>query len=431
MGRALGALRGDKFVRNVGILATGAAIGQAAALLASPILSRLYSPEDFGILGVYASVLAVASVSATLRYEYAIPLAEDDYAAANTFGLTLLLSIGMSAIISVLVTVLLDQLVATLGAPGLRRYMFLVPIGVLALGIYQSFNYWALRQRAFSRVARTKLSQGLSGVATQLGLGALGFTPIGLLLGQIVSQAAGVLTLSRTVGRREVSVIGFKGIANALIRYRRFPFYTFPSAIMNTASLSLPPLLLAALFSPAVAGLYFFAQRILRTPMALVSQSVSQVFYGEAARLRNEEPEELLRLHNTTTRQLFGIAILPMLLLAIAGGPIFGLVFGEAWHEAGNYAQLLVPFLLAQFVVSPLSQTFSLLEAQSLLLLVNAIKLILSVGPIVVAHVLGLAPQVAIAGFSVGLSANYLFVLFLSRYLIKQHIANIGSIAEG
>src|SRR5690606_25111987 len=144
LNRIASAFRSDGFIRNVSILAGGAALGQLLALLASPLLSRLYSPDDFGTLGVYASILGVLAVAANMRYELAIPLSEDDTVASNTLALSLLLTATLTIVLTLLVLGFSDQLVSLVGTPALRKFTFLIPIGVAAIGTYTALNYWAL-----------------------------------------------------------------------------------------------------------------------------------------------------------------------------------------------------------------------------------------------------------------------------------------------
>lgn len=132
------------FLRNVSVLAGGAALAQGLSILAAPLLSRLYAPEDFGVLGVYASLLAIAGVVASLRYELAIPLPEDDAVAGDVLRLALVTCVLISAVAGLVVLVFGSWLVSVLNAPGLAPYLWLLPLGVLVLGLYQALSYLSL-----------------------------------------------------------------------------------------------------------------------------------------------------------------------------------------------------------------------------------------------------------------------------------------------
>jgi len=272
----------NAFARGVTILVGGTASAQILLVLAAPILTRLYTPEDFGLLAVYASLLALIGVVSSLRYELAIPLPEDEVEAANVAVLCLIL-VGLSTLLTgVLVWVLGSTVAEALGVPALANYLWLLPVGVLLSGAYSVFNYWAVRTKRFTAIAGTKLRQALATLVIQLAAFKLG--GIALLFGQVAGQGVGTTRLGRSAltsaGFRQVS---WRGIMKAAGRYRRFPIFSTWAGFANTAGTQLPPLMFAALFSPAAAGLYILAHRVLTLPMSLVGQAIGQVFFANAA----------------------------------------------------------------------------------------------------------------------------------------------------
>ena len=413
------------FARSVGVLAGGAALGQALVLLASPLLSRLYSPGDFGVLAVYASLLAIVAVLASLRYELAVPLPADDGVAAHVLVLSLALVLATSAVTGVVVLLFGPAIADVVGAPGLAPHLWLLPVGVLALGLYQSLSYWAVRKRAYGRIASTRLAQGASSVVVQLGLGLLQFGPVGLIAGQVAGQATGTTSFTSLAfrdSRAAFTGVRLAAMRDVAMRYDRFPKYATAGALLNSSSLQLPSVIMTALFGTTVAGWYFFSLRILRAPLNLIGNSVSQVYYGEAPRLAESDPRALLSLFRMTSRRLLFLAIGPLSLVAAFGPWAFETLFGAQWSEAGIFARLLVPYLLMQFAFGPVSQTFSILESQRALLVLNATKLVLAVAPIVAADRLGLSAQTAVLGHSLGLAANYVVAYVAGSRLIRRRI---------
>ena len=167
-------LPGGVFARHVVTLASGTAMGQLLLVLALPVLTRLYSPADYGALAVYSATLTVLLVLVSLRFEVAIPLPEDDQVAGSLLALSLLSLAAVTLVVSVLVWLTGDALVARAKVPALRPYLWLIPIGLAGGGAFQALSYWAIRRRAFGRIARAKVSQGVGQVATQIGLGLAG-----------------------------------------------------------------------------------------------------------------------------------------------------------------------------------------------------------------------------------------------------------------
>lgn len=352
-----------RFARSVSVLAGGTAAGQAVVVLASPLLTRLYTPEDFGLFAVFAALLGILGVIASLRYQLAIPLPESDEKAARVAVLSLLVVLGMTLASAVIVVLFGKPLAHALNTPALAQYFWLLPPGLFLLGVYQVLNYWAIRTRAFSAIARTKLTQSAGMTAVQLGAFALG--PVALLLGRIVGQAAGALTLlkiSVLPCREAFADVQFHEVVQAANRYRRFPIYSTWGGVFNTAGTQLPPLLFAALFSPAVAGIYLLAARVLGMPMQLLGKAIADVFFSSAADARRTGAlgNLVCRIHG----KLAHVAMPPVLILALLGPELFEWVFGAAWRDAGVFAQWMAPMVYATFVTSPISTLTSVLEKQ-------------------------------------------------------------------
>ena len=185
----------SEFTRNVFTLTSGTAIAQAIPVVLSPVLSRLYSPEDFGILALFMSVAAVLSVIATGRYELAIMIPENKKDAYNVLAISLLISFVTGILSLILVLLLRKSAVVFFDEPNIGPWFFLIPVVVLFAGIYQSFNYWSTRQKTFKLNAVSRVSQSTTNVITSLGLGIAKAGPAGLIAGYIIGQVFAGLIL--------------------------------------------------------------------------------------------------------------------------------------------------------------------------------------------------------------------------------------------
>lgn len=361
------------FVRNVSLLTGGIVLGQALSVLISPLLTRLYTPADFGIFAAYNALVGILGVFMSLRYDQAVPLPKTRRAAVHVLVLALLI-LAVTTPLSALLTVFWGAALASrLNAPGLVPYLWWVPVGLAALTLYQILNFWAIRQKAFGRLAATKLHQSLASSAVQVGFGFAG-GPLGLLVGKVVSFAAGTTTLARVAwpALRRTRISARRLVTVAAV-YRKFPLYSTWATLFFNLGGQLPALLLLYLFDPVVAGLYAVAERILRLPMILLGESTRQVFYAEAAEaVRTGGLRDKARQVFTTLLQIG----LPVGMLIVLTAPdAFGLVFGPAWRNAGSYAQWLAPWLIAVFLAAPLSAIPTVLGKQRHELLFHALLL--------------------------------------------------------
>jgi len=393
------------FGRNVALLSAGTALGQGIVVLASPVLTRLYAPEDFGVLAVYMALVSVVSTVASLRYELAIPLPERDADARSLLQLALVLVLAVSVVLAGVVGFWGGALAAWLKVPALEPYIWLVPAGVALVGAYQALTYWAVRQGAFGAVARTKLSQGLGNVLTQVLLGLLGSKAAGLLVGDVAGRSAGIATLARRAGF--VGKVEGHRLAAVAVRYRKFPLLSAGSSLINAAGLQLPQLLLAGFYGPQVAGWYLLVQRVMGSPTSLVGQATAQVYLREAARLRREAPERLRALYFATGRKLLLLGAVPIGAVGLVAPWVFAPIFGRAWETAGRYMQVLVPLFVLQFVVYPLSQTLNVLERQELQFLWDLLRLVIVGLVLWLPYVKGWGAMGAMVGLGVGGAAAY------------------------
>ncbi|MBK5940059.1 oligosaccharide flippase family protein [Halochromatium roseum] len=416
----------NAFARGVSVLVGGTAGAQLLTVLAAPLLTRLYSPEDFGLLAVYASLLALIGVISSLRYELAIPLPEDDGEAANVAVLSLIL-VGISALLSGLLVWQLGPAIADmLGVPALAGYFWLLPVGVLLGGAYTVFNYWSVRTKRFSTIAGTRLRQALATVAIQLAAFKLG--GIALLYAQVAGQSVGTTSLGRpalaSAGFRQVS---WRGIVKAAGRYRRFPIFTTWAGLFNTGGTQLPPVMIAAFFTAAGAGLYALAHRVLTLPLTLFGSALQSVFLSSAAEAyrNNQLAGKVRRLLNILTQ----IAVPPALILALTAPDLFALVFGEEWREAGVMAQWMTPWLVMQFCTGPLTIINAVAEKQHLGLIMQVQLFVVRVAMILLGAYYG-DLLLTIVLFSVGSAVSYFVflwvVLAIAGLPIKIFLGSLG-----
>jgi O-antigen/teichoic acid export membrane protein len=420
------------FVGNIIKLAGGTALGRGIIMLATPLFTRLYTTEDFGLLTVYIAIFTLVSGVASLQYQMAIPLPKSDETAANLLVLSLIIVIVMSLGIAGIVSMLQDQIVQWVNTPGLRPYLWLLPLSFCGVGIYQALSSWAVRKRAFTPIAKTTVSKDLATVLAQLVAGLLQFRPLGLLVGDAIGRVSGSGTLGLLVVREDIHAfkrISPKTLAESAKKYFRFPIYSSPSILLNSAGLRLPPLLIAGFYGAEVAGWFGLVQRVIGIPVILIGTAVAQVYIGEAALMARENPARLYKLFRRMVSRLLLIGCGPIILLGIVGPHLFQFVFGEGWYDAGVYVRLLTVMILVQFVVFPLSRTLSILELQDIQLAWDAVRLILVAGGVAISGRLGLPAEATITvyGWSMALAYAALFIIsaLKVRELSMKHEASI------
>jgi O-antigen/teichoic acid export membrane protein len=405
-------------------VAGGTAVAQGLLVLASPVLTRLYTPSDFGVLVVYMSLLAMMVILASLRYEVALPIPVDDAEAVDLLAACMLLVAATTGLSSLLLFALRRQVVGWLGVPALGPYLWLVPVAVLGVGSYQVFNCWAIRKGAYARIARTRMTQSVTQVALQVGVGAVVKGPFGLLLGHAVGRSNGSRTLAMLDWRSDwarLRQVRWAGIWRAMVRFRRFPVISSGTALMNTFNLRLPALLLAVYFGPAVAGWFALAQRVFALPSSVIGESVAQVYFGEVAATMNRDAGGLMVLFRGTIRRMFLLG-LPLMLTAMAAGWfLFPVIFGRNWREAGIFVVAIAPMALAQFTASCADSTLVVLERQDLAMYRELVRTGLLLSGILIAYLLRWQPRPAIFLFGATGTLAYIIYGLITWYAIRRH----------
>jgi O-antigen/teichoic acid export membrane protein len=379
---------GSGFVGNVTVMLAGTVAGQAISVLLAPVLTRLYTPTQFGYLSVYNSVLTLFAAVASLGYELALPicLAEGDCANLLALcGITLAIVSGLTGLISWLVPVsTLDLL--SLGS--LASYRYLLPIGLVCLGGYYILVSLATRAGAFNMIARTRISQGLSGPASQILLGVLGVGTPGLVIGTIIGQSSGTLLLfTRLVlNRREwLRQVSWRRLAAVGRRYIAFPLYASWARLLDEAGGGMILFVLfAACYSPSVAGFMFLSERVIMRPLLILSTSLLQVFTGEAGRTVSQNPLQLRRRFRQVLPLQFAIASVWIMAANLAAGWVFPRLFGASWANAIPYLHALSAAYLLQMTLHPVSTTLQLLERQATAAVWQVCRLALVVAAVLV-----------------------------------------------
>jgi O-antigen/teichoic acid export membrane protein len=380
----------NTFRRNVGTLLLGSGFAQVLAMLALPVLSRLYAPSDFGLLGAYLAIIGIAGTLSLLRYDLAIPLPGKDSDAASVLVLCLCIMVIFTGIVSYMLWLFRYELSELFKSPKLPSIMGLVPFGILGWGGFQALSAWTSRRGHFTGLSRCIGGQALVQSGTQTALGTGHLTLLGLPLGNLLGQWSAFLVLGGFVAKLDrnlFAVIRFSGVWLQAVRFWRFPAVSFWSGVVNVLNLYLPFLLFTGFFGEVFAGLFLLGFRVLQMPLNLVGRSVAQVFFPEAARSLRQHS-----LQATTSELLhFLTAVgLPGILLIGAGAPeFFSLVFGQEWRQAGKMAMWMSPWLALVFITSPLSSLPFVLERQGQEFAVQLIMLTFRIGALVLGAQIG------------------------------------------
>ncbi|KAA0209950.1 hypothetical protein FBQ84_06670 [Ignavibacteria bacterium CHB1] len=362
--------RTSPFAQNVSVLASGSIVAQVISVLISPVLSRIYSPEDYGLLAVFLSVLNMFAVVLCFRYELAIVLPKDESDAINLVKLCLMISSGFALILLILSFSFSTEIASMLGNERMSFWLPFLVLTIFITAVYNTFNYFLTRNQRYKSITKAKVVQSIGQSALSVGIGVSGYSSIGLLISSIAGQfiAASVLI---SVGLKKIFHFrrnDFKQMVSLIKHYKEFPAINLPLAIIDIFSLQVIVILISNFFSDEITGYYSFALRLLTIPSVLIGGAIGQVFYQRLSDLVNQRGEYKSFILQTWRTLLAG-SIVPLIIIIIFAPDLFAFVFGENWRYSGNIASVLSVMYFFMFLTAPVSSIYLIFNQQKLALI--------------------------------------------------------------
>jgi len=342
-------------LRSVAVLAGGTALSQLVYAVAFPLITRIYEPAQIGMLGVFTSVVSTLAIVASVGYQLAIPIPGSTRVAVNLLGISVSTAVAAGVVLSVAVGVGGAAYARWANAPGLASFLWLAPITLTVMGVYQALTYWATRKHAYSAISLTRSAQSVTQAAVQVGAGIAGLGVGGLVVGFAISQFVGIAALLRRAPP-PLQQVAFSAWRRVARQYKEFPLFTAPASLVNVIGVQMPVVLFSAWFSAASAGHFMLTMRILGLPLALVGRACAQVFFPTIARC-GSDGDRARELVERTAVFLSYASVTVFAILITQAPNLFIIAFGTEWSEAGRYAQLLSFWFMCSLVSSALSGT--------------------------------------------------------------------------
>ncbi|MEJ8767648.1 oligosaccharide flippase family protein [Oceanobacillus sp. HCA-5259] len=407
------------FVRNVIVLSSGTAAAQIIAMLLTPIITRLYGPYAYGLMGTFMAIISIIGPVAALTFPIAIVLPKKDSEARELVKLSFQISIFISVLTALVLLVFSQHIIKILDLESIAPFLYLIPVAMLLSGILQIIEQWLIRTKQFSISARATVLQAILVNGGKIGIGL--FYPMAsiLIIFTAIRQGlkAFLLFLLDKDSRKLLSTISKKKVSykKLVYKYRDFPMFRAPEVLINAISSNIPTLLLTVFFGPASAGFYAIGRTVLNIPSQLIGKSVGDVFYPRISEAANNN-ETLTRLILKATFSLAAIGAIPYGIIIIFGPILFSFAFGEEWVIAGEYARWIALWSYIGFMNRPSVMSIPVLSAQKFHLLYTIFMLIIRVSVMVIGFYIYESDIIAVALFGVSgalLNIGLIFIVVL------------------
>ena len=359
------------FTKNVMRLAGSSAAAIVITLLSLPIITRIYSPEEFGQFQILVSTVGMLSVITSFRYELAIVLPKRRAEASAVYTLALIFLMITTLVILLAFFFFGSVFLELLNAEVLEPYLFLMCVAIFLAGSVQVFRYAITREKRFKELGSNRVIESSSSQGMKIGLGLISPTFISLFISQVSGYVLSIILL---VKYKKVKLSFSKlRLRWALRKYRKFIIYNTPAILINTVALQLPVFMIARYFGPELVGFYVLAIKLIEVPLKVIGNAISQVYFKEAADLFNTNSRLLLNLYRRTVAKLSLIMIIPTFAVLLLAEPIVPLILGDNWAEVGEIMMFLIIWKSFEFINYPVSTTLTIINEQHIDLVLKAV----------------------------------------------------------
>jgi len=401
-------------LKAVSVLLSGSAVSQLIFILVTPILTRLYNPEDFGAFALFMSAAGILSAAFCFRFEIAIFSSKSPVYSRNIVRAGIVLA--TISLVGYLILFAMLNRVGMMPSP-FRHFWLYVPIAAFLLALFLLFSNQLSLEKRYSRISLAKVARatGISGL--QLGFSLI--LPLGLVLGDLLGRLLALPVLMKKAWLRQGWQL--RRLYLTIKRCKRFFIYSTPSALLNVGVTQSPAIFLGFMFSPEAAGMYLVAQRLVAAPVTMLGQALSQALSSSIARHWASEPTLCLSLFKRGVKSLVvigGAALGGLALVAPSGAAFF---LGSEWQDAGWYISALCWLYLGQLVSTSFINVLSIAEKQNKLLIWDLIRAVVVICCFVCVYWMELDALTAVVIYAFGMFCCYILLFFMLHSLIKDH----------
>ena len=365
-------VKSDNFLKDTNILLIGTIVSQIIVIATVPILSRIFSPTDYGLLTLFNSILVITANIVTLSYPIRIILPKKYLESLQLVIISILLSLGIGIILLLLSFLLPNSFINLINVGILGRWLPFAIIGGILLSITNTLNYWFNRNSLYKKIAILQVTQSIILTFFSLVVGFLSIVD-GLVLAQIFAFSTSIIIFilfSELKYKKE----NFLGLIKIAKKHKNAPKYLYPGNLLDILTSQLPFLLITLWFTQEMTGHYRMAYSCLNLPAALFGSAIAQIFYKRFTKVWPDAAAAKLLLKKTWLF-LFAIGLPAFLIIALAGETIFSFVLGSSWKIAGSMASILSIMCLFSLLHSPTSTTVLAIGNENLYMFYNVATL--------------------------------------------------------
>ncbi len=418
----------NSYLKNFATLFTGNSIGQLFPFLFAPIIARIFSPMQMGLFESFLTIVSLISIIGAARYEVALVLPENEKKSNNLLALTLIIG-GIITLLSILISIFPQPIHYFFPKNNFEHLLNYIAPMVLLTTLNNILVQWVIRKGAYNYISIARIVQSVfqNGLYALLGFWGWGLNGliVGLLMGNLLSN---LVLLLPSWSMFKFNLVNRADIKNVAVTYKDFPlvnsFHAFTDIVATQFLLFS---LLSGNYGATQLGLFALMNRYLRAPLGLISGTVSQLYYREASSLKNNK-QSLKALFNKS-QGIILLFLIPVIIVIVGWGPqLFTLYLGNQWTLSGNYARVMLPAVILNFLCSTVSSTPLIFERQKTAYLFSLIGYTMSLSSIVLCAYLKFDFSIMLWCYSIVLSIYYLALFIWYRIIINKFERDVHTV---
>ncbi len=417
------------FLKSVAILASGTAIAHVLNIVFIPILTRLYGPEAFGILGTFTSISNILIPLAALSYPLSLALPESDKDATELVKASIFTCLIVSLTYLFIIVIVTNNNLMNILDDVPLWVVYILSL-VVVLHAFQQIGFqWLIRKKKYNKISKVLIIQSLLlnfskllvGVIYPSALSLIAITISGFLL-QMLQYLYHASKNGLNFSKK--NLCNLYSIKEQSRKYADFPCYRAPQILINSLSQGLPIILLSFYIGVAESGFFALSQSILGAPIALIGGAVSNVFYPKIANSINKNKH----VYNDIIKFSLLLACLGFItyfMIIFFGKEVFSFVFGSEWIMAGSFGQCMAVYYIFSLAARPAIDTIPSMKMQRAFLILEVVFVIVKLLVLIFGLYFLKSAFLSVLFFSIANGVFYFSIIIAVLLKVKKYEINL------
>ncbi|HCD7616920.1 TPA: type 8 capsular polysaccharide synthesis protein Cap8K, partial [Staphylococcus aureus] len=376
-------MRLNKFIGDSFLMILSSGIAQVILIITTPIITRLYSPTEFGEFTIFSNIAMILIPIINARYDLLIVNTKNDRSANILSQISFLISL-----LILLILIPIFAISAWLYPNFILDFIFII-IMLFLVSLTNIFTNYLNKERKYKVLSLINVFRAGSMALLQIIFGLLALGSLGLIIGFSLSYIAGI-TLGYKTFKKHFNIVRDKEETKALfLENKNQLVYSTPSILLNSLSFSVVVFFIGILYTNTEVGIYGMAIRVLGIPVTIISLGLSKIFMQQA----NDYYIEHGNFRNLLLKFSFILVIVSIILyvpLYLFSEELVNILLGHSWVDAITVIKIVIPLFVIRLIVSTVSLSVIVLQKQQLELILQALFLIGTTATFVISKMLNL-----------------------------------------